>query len=164
MDVYKRSITVKLWTLRIAFVVGLLAGSYLIDHSHTDYGIVLFFLLLCGAIFPVTNLKVGIKQFQIRQYYIYGIFRRSWKFSKTDNVRFELMDMVISDAGVVHADDWYDAFWTAVPAKEITINKYVLKYYNSWARPKQIKLTLSQKEINVLKESFFMNNIPEVHT
>jgi hypothetical protein len=154
MEIYKRNITTTLWALRIGFIAAILLGFYLIKTSHTDYAIVLFFLLVCGVIFPVTDLKISPGYFEVRQYHVYGIFRRVLKFDKNDSVRLEPSDLVISDAGVVHADDWYDAFWLAVPDKEITIKKYVLKYFNSWARLKRIKLTLSAEEVNTLKRSF----------
>lgn len=154
MEIYKRNIATTLWALRIGFIATILLGIYLIQTSHTDYAFVLFFLLVCGAIFPVTSLKISLGRLEVRQYYVYGILYRTWKFNKTDHVRLEPLDLVISDAGVVHADDWYDAFWVAVPDKEITIKKYVLKYFNSWAKLKRIKLTLSAEELNTLKKSF----------
>jgi hypothetical protein len=97
----------------------------------------------------------------VRQYYFYGIFRQVWKFDKNDNVRLEPSVLVISDVGAVHADDWYDAFWIAVPGKELSIKKYVLKYFNSRTSLKRIKLTLSEKEIDTLKRSFPVESTPK---
>jgi len=160
MDIYKRNITVKLWLLRILFVAVLLLCIYLIQHSNSDYAFVLCFLLLCGAIFPVTDLRISLGHVQVRQFYIYGIFYRSWKFNEINKANLQPFEMVISDAGIVHADDWYDAFWIAVPDKEITIKKFVFKYHDSWARLRRIKLTLNAKEIDALKKSRAVETIP----
>ena len=160
MEIYKRNITTTLWALRIGFVTAILLGVYLVEASHADYAFVLFFLLLCGSVFAVTDLHISLGYLLVRQYYIYGIIPRTWKFNKTDHIRLEPSDLLMSDTRVVHSDEWYDIFWVVVPEKEITIQKYVLKYYNSWARLKSIKLTLSAVEVNTLNSSFPVEPVP----
>jgi hypothetical protein len=160
MDIYKRKITTTLWALRLSFVTAVLLSIYLMQSSFSDYGFVLLFLLICGAIFPVTDLKISQGHFKVRQYYVYGIFCRKWKFDKTDKVKLEPADLVIGDVGVSYTDDWYDIFLIAVPVKKITIKKYVLKYYKSSSSLKRIKLTLSTEEIDALKKSFILDPMP----
>lgn len=160
MEIYKRNITGKLWILRLGFTATLTFIAYLFLNYHTDYAIVLLFLLLCGTVFPVTGLKITPGCLEIRQYYVYGIVHRKWIFYRTEKVRIEPFDLVISDAGTVHTDDWYDLFFIAVPTKEITVRKYLVKYYDSWSSPKQIKLTLSAKEIAMLQKCFPAEPMP----
>jgi hypothetical protein len=160
MEIYKRNIATTLSVLRTVFIAAILLGIYLVETSHSDYAYVLFFLQLCGSVFPVTGIQISLGCLEVRQYYVYGIFPRVWKFNKNDKVKLEPFDLVVSNAGVVHADDWYDAFWVAVPDKELAIKKYVLKYFNSWARLKRIKLTLSAEEVDTLKRSFPVEPMP----
>ena len=160
MNIYKRNITIKLWLLRILLVTVLLLCIYLIQHSNSDYAFVLCFLLLCGAIFPVTHLRIGLGHVSVRQFYVYGIFYRSWKFDQTNKVSLQPFEIVVSDAGVAGGDEWYDIFWLVVPHTDIAIKKFVFKYYDSWARLRRVKLTLNAKEIDALKKSLAVETIP----
>ena len=70
----------QLWLLRILFVLLALGIYFLIKTPHSDYGLVLLFLVVCGAIFPLTELAISRGLLEIRQFYVYGIFARRWRF------------------------------------------------------------------------------------
>jgi hypothetical protein len=151
MEIYKRNIKRKVWLLRTTLALAVASIYGLIRFSHADYGLVLLFLFICGAIFPLTDLEVSRGLLEIRQFHIYGLASRTWTFHPTDKVRLEPFDVVMSDLGPAQTDDWYDAFLIFVPIKEVTVRIYVLRYQKASGGEGKIKLKLDLNEIQLIK-------------
>jgi hypothetical protein len=151
MKKYRRDITLKLWLLRIAGGLAVLSSLLLINTVHADYGWVLLFIILCGAIFPITELIISHGILGICQYHVYGFLPRTWEFRNTDRVRLQPFDLVLTDGSPAYTDDWYDAFLIFAPYAEVKISKFVLKYQKVTGEEGQIKLKLYSKEIDLLR-------------
>jgi hypothetical protein len=153
MKTYRRDIDLKLWLLRIVGGSTISSIIILIATSYSDYGWVLLFLALCGAIFPITELTIGPGVLHVRQFYVYGFIPRSWEFQSTDKVKLQPFDLVLSDSSPAYTDDWYDAFLFFVPTVEVKVKKFVLRYLKATGDEGQIKLKLDSREIDFLKSN-----------
>ncbi len=151
MIIYRRDIKPKLWLLRIIGGLAFFSIAVLISSSHADYGWVLLFFVLSGAVFPLTAIRISQGLLKIRQFYAYGFIPRRWEFRSTDKVKLQPFDLVISDSSPAYTDQWYDAFLFVAPAAEIKVRKFVLKYLKATGEEGQIKLTLKANEIDLLR-------------
>ena len=153
MMTYRRNIKLKLWLLRILGGLAVFSVAILISSSHSDYGWVLLFLVSCGAIFPLTELEIRQGVLHVCQLYAYGFITRRWEFQRTDKVKLQPFDLVLSDSSPAYKDDWYDAFLFFAPTAEIKVRKFVLKYLKVTGDEGQIKLKLDLNEIDLLKSN-----------
>lgn len=158
MHTYKRNTATKLTLLRTAFFLSASFCVYLFQMGKADYGVVLLFLLACGLVFPVTSVVITLEALSIRQYYVYGIFHRSWHFQKNDNIDMQTFDLEVSDAGYLHTDEWWDAFFTFWPTSQLKIKKYIIKHTDVIGNKTQIKIKLSQEELSLIQTHYQRNN------
>mgnify|MGYP003577312059 CR=1 FL=1 len=154
MLIYKRNITSQLVLLRFVFLLTIGICIYLFQSNKEDYSFVLLFLLACGSVFPVTGLVVTQDVLTIRQYYVYGLFYSNWRFHINDNVEIQPFDLEVSDAGYLHTDEWWDAFFAFWPTSKVKIKKFIIKRTDVIGNKTQIKTSLSDKEQMIIQELY----------
>lgn len=156
---YKRNNTIKLILLRLLFFVAIAVCIYLFKNGNEDYSSVLLFLLVCGSIFPVTNINLNNESLIVHQYYIMGLFRKKWHFVKGDPIEFQPFDLEVSDAGYLHTDEWWDALYAFWPTSQLSVRKYIIKQTDEIGNKTEVKTKLSGAEYQLLQQ-FILSNMP----
>ena len=160
MQTYRRNIKTKLTLLRATFFLTIGFSTYLFLSDNKDYSFVLLFLLACGSGFPVTGLRLTKDALVIRQYYIYGLFPRTWTFQNGDNIEVIPFDLEISDAGYLNTDEWWDIFIVLLPISQTTIKKYIIKHTDIIGNTIQIKTKLTDKELKLIQNHLAESAMP----
>ena len=105
MQIYKRNIEKKLFSLRLILIFLVIFGALLFANKNYNvlYLIGVFFVFL--NLIVVKDFRVSLNSFEIVKYFFFGLIPISWSFEKTDNITIKSDGSIFgSDAKVPDTD------------------------------------------------------------
>jgi hypothetical protein len=150
MLLYKRSTLIKLFSLRITFVILLYIFVTLL-FKQSDYSILAGICLCTLACFSVTDIIIFDNSFQIKKYYISAIIPIKWDYTLSDkfdisSIEFEIGNF--SDNELIFPTPWFLSFISS--NDKYLYKRSVIKIFKDGKMIRKFIENLSEKEYELL--------------